>query len=97
MMIKMDELNAGQEMDPFSRLENLVQKAKARKDAPEGTQTPRTQETQANASQAELDFNDPRVRENFLGSLRTQEGQDSGTQTYHALDPQRVAALLDLE
>lgn len=100
MLIRMNEGEVTREVDPFSRLENLLQKSREKRGAPaERPEAPAA--VAAPQAGAEADFSDPRTREAFLGSLRTlgsSEAQEAPQDALaHQLDPERVAALLDLE
>lgn len=95
MVIRMDDVTIANELEPLSRLESLVQKARSQ--AAEGRTSQRPQPLPQPALNKELDFNDPNARENFLSSLQGGGLQQTGGETHHALDPERVAALLDLE
>jgi len=93
MLIRMDDSNAALELDPFARLDNLVQRARSRATVASG----RIPEPMpAHKQAAELDFNDPKTRESFLNSLNGGSLQSSDSM-HEGLDPERVAALLDLE
>lgn len=94
MLIRMNDSNLAHEMDPLANLDSLVQRVKSRA-AVSSSRIP--EPMPAHKQAAELDFNDPKTRESFLNSLNGGTLQASESTMHHSLDPERVAALLDLE
>lgn len=91
MLIAMQEATAATQKDPLARLESLVLRAKTRiqNTAPHA-------EMNLNPSRS-LNFEDQNMVQIFMDGLRAPGGLDQESMPQHALDPAKVAALLDLE
>jgi hypothetical protein len=91
MLISLQEASAATQKDPLARLEGLVLRAKTQIQ----NTAPRAESNQ-NPSRS-LNFEDQNMVQVFLDGLRTPGNLDQETMPRHALDPAKVAALLDLE
>lgn len=101
MLVRMNDSDVARESDPFARLENLLQKSREKRGLINPAQASAPQAAQQTGAAKDADFSDPNVREAFLGSLRTlgttESSQEANDALAHHLDPDRVAALLDLD
>lgn len=91
MLIAMQEASTATQTDPLAKLESLVLRAKTQIQ----NTAPRAESSQ-NLPHG-LNFEDQNMVQTFLDGLRTPGGLDQETMTQHALDPAKVASLLDLE
>lgn len=97
MLIRMSGFSGAGDtgLDALSKLDTLIDRAKTARPKEEVQAPAAAQEAPA---AAEIDFEDPRAREQFIGSVQdaAAEAASSGQSfVNHALDPQRVAALLE--
>ncbi len=76
--------------DPFNKMESLVQRAKTQVQNASTGQGPQ-------AGAQNLNFDDPSVRESFISGLQNPGAFAQEALQHHALDPEKVAALLELE
>ncbi len=99
MLIRMNNMDAGFDNDPFSRLENLLQRSRNQAaQSAAALKAPQMPEREAEDLAAmALDFENPSSRAKFMDSLQhlTVQEQDAGA--FHELDAERVAALLDFD
>lgn len=95
MFIRMDDANAAPELDPLAQLDSLMHKTRTRA---AGSRMRQRQEAVPEHKQpAELDFSDPKTRQEFLNSMQSRSMHGAEPVVHSGLDPERVAALLDLE